>query len=346
MSNRISIDTRTIKPGDLFIPIKGPNFDGHDFIEEAKRKGAKVLDVKDGLKALQDLARKHRNKFKIPIIGITGSCGKTTTKEMLASILSQKYPVLKNEENLNNEIGVPLTLLKLRKKHRVAVIEMAIQKPGDMEELVEIVRPTHAIVTNVGEAHLEHMKSVKNTGREKQKIFRYAVHKPLSPARLKIDLPIPGKHNIKNAMAAAAMAKKLGCTKKQIMEGLKKFRPASKRMEIIKKNGITILNDCYNANPQSMRAALETLAEFKGRKTAVLGDMLELGSGAKKKHKEILAFAKKIGIDRVFTYGDNWPKKSPVKNIRPGDIILVKGSRGMKMENIVAGMAELADAHD
>lgn len=350
MVQDISIDTRTLKKGDLFIPIKGPNFDGHDYIDQAKNKGAKILDVKDGKKALQDLAKKHRDKFKIPIIGITGSCGKTTTKDMLASILSQKYPTLKNEENLNNEFGVPLTLLKLRKKHKAAVIEMAIQKPGDMDELVEIVRPTHAIVTNIGEAHIKYFKTKENIAKEKNKIYNFAEHKQLKPADIKgIKLPIPGKHNLYNAAAAAAMAKGLGCTKKQIKKGLESFKPSSKRMEIIKKNGITIINDTYNANPQSMKAAIETLSEFKGRKIAVLGDMLELGRITKKAHKEIEKFAKSKKIDQVIRVHQKQNKKDVIKRIkkiiRPHDIILIKGSRSMKMEEISARVVELADTY-
>lgn len=353
----ISIDTRTVKKGDLFIPIKGPSFDGRDFIEEAKKKGAKVLDTADGKKALQEMAKKHRDKFNIPIIGITGSCGKTTTKDMLHSILSQKFPTLKNEENLNNEFGVPLTLLKLGKKHKAAVIEMAVQKPGDMDEIVEIARPTHAIITNTGEAHIKYFKTKEKIAKEKNKIFKYAVHKPLKPLKIKgIKLPIPGKHNLENAALAAAMAKLLGCTSKQIKNGLEKFKPSGKRMDITKKNGITIINDTYNANPQSMRAALETLSGFNGRKIAVLGDMLELGSKAKQKHKAVLKYAKKTGIDIILTYGKNWPGKSfksreaaadyLKKIIRPHDIILIKGSRSMQMEQISAWVVELADTYD
>ncbi|NQU17497.1 MAG: hypothetical protein HQ564_05470 [Candidatus Saganbacteria bacterium] len=363
MSNRISIDTRTVKKGDLFIPIKGPNFDGHDFIEEAIKKGAQVLRAQDGKKALQDLAAKHRSKFGIPIIGITGSCGKTTTKDMLASILSQKYPTLKNEENLNNEIGVPLTLLKLRKKHKAAVIEMAVQKPGDMDELVEIVHPTHAIVTNIGEAHIKYFKTKDKIAEEKEKIFKYVVHKPLQPMELKelagIKLPIPGKHNLNNAAAAGTIAKLLGCTKRQIKSGLEKFKPSSKRMEIIKKNGITIINDTYNANPQSMKAALETLADFRGRKIAVLGDMLELGPITRTAHKRIQKFARKVGVDLIITVGkqskhrhgrmhfkNNKDAADYLKKIiRPHDIILIKGSRSLKMEKISARVVEMADTY-
>ena len=245
----ISIDSRTVKPGELFIPIKGPNFDGHDFIEEARKKGALVLNVKDGNKALQKLAKEQRTKFKIPIIGVTGSVGKTTTKDMLASILAQEKLTLKNEENYNNEIGVPLTLLKLNKKHKYAVIEMAMQGLGEIELLANIVRPNIAIITNIGEAHLEFLKNKKNVAKAKAEIFKYQTKKDfaiinaddeffgnlskaakqkskvvtfgiikkadITPKDLKgIKLPLPGQHNIYNALAAIAAAKLLGIKKK------------------------------------------------------------------------------------------------------------------------------------
>ncbi|MFC1495947.1 UDP-N-acetylmuramoyl-tripeptide--D-alanyl-D-alanine ligase [Candidatus Margulisiibacteriota bacterium] len=363
MSNRISIDTRTIKKGDLFIPIKGPNFDGHDFTKDALKKGARVLKVKNGKKALQEIAHKHRLKFDIPIIGITGSSGKTTTKDMLASILNEAYPTLKNNENFNNEIGVPLTLLEIKKKHKAAVIEMAVQRPGDMDELVKIVRPTHAIVTNIGDAHLKYFRSKKNTAREKNKILKFGAKKikPAAKKELKgIKLPLPGKHNEENALFAIAAAKSLGISKKKMKRGLEKFKPSSKRMDIIKKHGITIINDTYNANPQSMRAAMETITELRALNTehrtiAVLGDMLELGKKSKAKHKEVIDFAKRKKIDLVFTLGNQWPGKAfkdkskllaKLKTtIRSGDIILLKGSRSMKMETLHAAVVELADTY-
>lgn len=394
LNKNISIDTRTIQPGDLFIPIQGPKYDGRDFIPEARRKGATVLDVKEGLKTLQDLAAQHRSKFKIPVIGVTGSCGKTTTKDMIASILSQEFPTLKNEENFNNEIGVPLTLLKLTKRHKAAVIEIAMQRLGEIEELAKIVRPTVAVVTNIGEAHLEFLKTKKNVARAKAEIFRflrkedYAVinqddeyfehlksrvagHRSrvitfgilekadVTPKDLDgIRLPIPGEHNIYNALAAIAVAKILKIKRSSIKKGLEKFRPSSRRMEIINRSdGVKIINDTYNANPQSMKAALKVLSHlspvvsrpssFIPRRIAVLGDMLELGRRAKSAHQRILRFARDSKIDKVFTYGNLWPKsaaawknkKSLIKNlkkiIRPRDIILVKGSRGMKMEEVV-----------
>ncbi|MBI5698713.1 UDP-N-acetylmuramoyl-tripeptide--D-alanyl-D-alanine ligase [Candidatus Saganbacteria bacterium] len=381
----ISTDTRALKPGELFIPLKGKNFDGRKFLKKAPL----ALDVKDGLAALHKLAAFHRNKFKIPFIGVTGSVGKTTVKDMLSSILSQEMEVLKNEENLNNEIGVPLTLLKLNNKHKAAVIEMAMQGLGEIEELARIVKPHVAVITNIGEAHLKFLKTKRNIAKAKAEIFTYLKKgdfavinqddeffehlkqrvkgkgkrvmtfgilekAEVTPKDLMgIKLPVPGEHMIMDALAAIAAAKVLGVKNPSIKKGLEEFCPSSKRMQVIlKENGTKILNDTYNANPQSMAAALKVLADLPGRKIAVLGDMLELGKISKAAHRRIIRLARDLKIDRVYTLGKLWPKvTTPEKNrktllkklkkfIRPRDIILVKGSRGLKMENIVAAVVE------
>jgi len=380
----ISTDSRTVKAGEIFIPLVGPKFDGRKFIPEVVKKGALVLETKNGLKALQQLAAYHRSKFNIPVIGVTGSCGKTTTKDMLASILSQVKPTLKNEENFNNEIGVPLTLLKLTRKHKFAVIEMAMQKPGEIEELASIVRPTIAVVTNIGEAHLGFLKTKKNVARAKSEIFKHLPHNgwavinqddeyfehlkskvksqkskimtfgiieraDMTPRYLAgIELPVPGEHNVYNALAAIAAAKILKVKKTSVKKGLESFKPSSKRMHVIDRpDGIRIIDDTYNANPQSMSAALRTLAIMEGRKIAVMGDMLELGPKAKSAHRRVIKLSRELKIDKVYTYGDLWPgscrdKKRIIKNlkkiIRPRDIILVKGSRAMKMEEVVEAL--------
>ncbi len=384
----ISTDSRNIRKGELFIPLKGPKFDGRKFIPEVLAKGALVLDAPNGTKALQDLAAYHRNRFKIPVIGVTGSVGKTTTKDMIASILSQKMPTLKNEENFNNEIGVPLTLLRLTKKHRAAVIEMGMQGPGEIEISSRIARPTIAVITNIGEAHLKYLRSRRNIARAKSEIFKHvkkggwavinqddeyfehlkdqAVRRSLrvltfgilekadvTPKELEgIELPIPGEHNIYNALAGIAVAKIIKIGKDSIRAGLHNFSPSSKRMQVIirKKDKVKIINDTYNANPQSMAAALKTIAGMEGRKIAVLGEMYELGKQAAASHRKVLDLTKKLGIDAVFTYGTLWPKgptrypdkRSLVKKlnkfIRPRDTILVKGSRGTKMEEVVEAL--------
>jgi len=344
------------------------------------------------VKALQDLAAYHRNKLEIPIIGVTGSVGKTTTKDMIASILSRECKTLKNEENLNNEIGVPLTLLKLTDKHEAAVIEMAMQRLGEIALLAQIARPTISVVTNIGEAHLEFLKTRKNVARAKAEIFKYQKKKDFSvinaddeyfehlisntkcrnsniltfgilekanvtPKDLKgIKLPIPGEHNIYNALAATAVAKILKVKKMSIKKGLESFRPSSRRMEIIDRpDGIRIINDTYNANPQSMAAALKVLVSQSGRKIAVLGDMLELGPATRSAHKKIGRTARNLGIDLLISIGkhskemkadfhhpNNQSAIHKIKKIiRPGDAILVKASRGMHLEEVVEAIRNI-----
>ena len=307
---------------------------------------------------------------------------------MLASILAQEKLTLKNEENYNNEIGVPLTLLKLNKKHKYAVIEMAMQGLGEIELLANIVRPNIAIITNIGEAHLEFLKNKKNVAKAKAEIFKYQTKKDfaiinaddeffgnlskaakqkskvvtfgiikkadITPKDLKgIKLPLPGQHNIYNALAAIAAAKLLGIKKKSIKKGLETFKASSKRMDIFDHpNGIRIINDTYNANPQSMEAALKVLSIHQARKVAVLGDMFELGKKSIPAHKRIGKLARKLGVDEFITVGKlskNMKANHHFKNnqaaiiglkklILKGDAILIKGSRGMKMEEIVAGL--------
>ena len=388
----ISTDTRAIKPGDLFVPIKGPNYDGHDFIPEAIKKGGAVLEVKDGLKALQDLAAYHRSKFEFPVIGVTGSVGKTTTKDMLASILSQERKTLKNEENYNNEIGVPLSLLKLTGKHKAAVIEMAMQRLGEIAELARIAQPTISVVTNIGEAHLEFLKSKENVAKAKAEIFKYLkeddyavinqddeyfehlisnVRCPMSnvmtfgilekadvtPKDLAgIKLPVPGEHNIYNALTAIAVAKILKIKRSSIKHGLESFKPSSRRMEIIDRpDGVRIINDTYNANPQSMAAGLRVLAAQSGRKIAVLGDMYELGSIARSAHRRIGKLAKNLGTDILISIGkiskemkadfhfssNQSAVKKLKKIIHPGDTILAKASRGMHLEEVVEAIRKI-----
>ena len=383
----VSTDSRSVKPGELFIPIKGERFDGRKFMPEVLKKGALVLDVKDGLKALQTLAAYHRSKFNIPVIGVTGSVGKTTTKEMIAGILAREMPVLKNEENFNNEIGVPLTLLRLTKKHRAAVIEMGLQGLGEIELLARIARPTIAVVTNIGEAHLQYLKNKSNVARAKAEIFAFLGQKDaavinqddeyyehlkskvrsrkskvvsvgilemadVGPAELTgIKLPLPGEHNVYDALAAVAVAKILRIKPASIRAGLENFHPAGWRQEVINcGNETKIINDTYNANPQSMAAGLKVLCAIDrayGRRVAVLGEMLELGRAARPAHRRIFQLARELCVDKLFVFGRLWPararaekdKKTLIrklkKYLRPRDIILVKGSRGTRMEEVV-----------
>jgi UDP-N-acetylmuramoyl-tripeptide--D-alanyl-D-alanine ligase len=429
----ISIDSRKIKEGELFIAIKGERFDGHDFVPDAIKKGAwgalveraalekkfaslggirNILPVEDTLFALQEMSHMHRKKFTIPVVGITGSNGKTTTKEMLAGILKQKGPVLKNEGNLNNHIGVPLTLLKINATHRAAVVEMGMSAPGEIDMLARLVSPTIGVITNIGPAHLEFLGSLDmvaqakgelldNLGPEGTAVLN-ADDRYLGPLKNKLSgrivtfgienkadvqaadiqqgrdfmdfklaadnatvtvrLRAAGRHNVYNALAAAAAALGADMPLEAVKYGLEDFAPVAMRSEIKQLRGRTILADYYNANPASMEAALATLLSLKSGKkaVAVLGDMLELGTSSAAAHRAVGALAARLGVDVVITVGTS--SKHIAEGAReagmpgervyeaqtheeaaalvrklscPGDAVLVKGSRGMKMEKIL-----------
>ncbi len=439
----ISIDTRTLKKGNLFIAIKGPNFDGHDYLEEAFKKGASgavvelaraqhavpqqracppgrieaqpIILVTDTLTAFHDIANLHRKKMKAKIVAITGSSGKTTTKDMIASILSESGKTLKTFENFNNEIGVPLTLLAIEKHHKYAVIEMGMQGKGEIALLSKTCSPDTAVITNIGQAHLERLGSRRNIAKAKAEIFMHvnragvcvinadddyvnllaasATGKTFSfgiyqqaeymatdivesessvmfrlNGKTNITVPLPGIHNVYNALCAIAAARSLKIPLTKCVSGLKKFKPSSKRMDIFTHRGIKIINDTYNANPSSMKAAIKVLAAQSNakRKIAVLGDMFELGSISKNAHADIGKFAALQGFDYIFCVGKlssyifqavknkkpathlkhfTSPQKAASiikKTIKKGDCILFKASRGMKLEKIVQ---EIIDSH-
>jgi UDP-N-acetylmuramoyl-tripeptide--D-alanyl-D-alanine ligase len=429
----VSIDSRTIRANELFVAIKGDRFDGHDFVPEVMKRGAwgalvertalerrfsglgglkNILPVEDPLSALQEMALMHRRNFAVPVVGITGSNGKTTTKEMLARILKQKGPVLKNEGNLNNHIGVPLTLLKLNADHTAAVVEMGMSAPGEIAALARFIGPDVGVITNIGPAHLQFLKSMDRVAQAKGELFDHlksggtavlnaddhyfeTLKKKFSgrvlsfgiekksdvrasgirqernftdftiesdDSRANIRLRAVGKHNIYNALAAAGAALAVGMSIDAVKEGLNAFMPVAMRSELKQVNGRTIFADCYNANPASMEAALATLStlRFGGRVIAVLGDMLELGTAAVDAHRAIGATAARLGVDVVITLGPlakqmgagaieaGMPKDRVLeagsqaeaaalltKVSRPGDAVLIKGSRGMKMEKIL-----------
>jgi UDP-N-acetylmuramoyl-tripeptide--D-alanyl-D-alanine ligase len=429
----VSIDSRTIREGELFVAIKGDRFDGHDFVPEVMKRGAwgslvartvlenrssllgglkNVLPVEDTLTALQEMAYWHRRQFAIPVVGITGSNGKTTTKEMLAGILQQQGPVLKNEGNLNNHIGVPLTLLRLNASHTAAVVEMGMSAAGEIDLLARFVGPDVAVITNIGPAHLEFLRSLDLVAQAKGELFSHL--KPEGTAVLNADdryfdelkrkfsgrvlsfgmdrmsdmrashirqekgftdftirsdgsstnvrLRAVGRHNIYNALAAAAAALAVGMSLDVVKNGLESFLPSAMRSELRQVQGRTVLADCYNANPASMDAALATLISLKsgGRAIAVLGDMLELGTVTVDAHRAIGETVARLGVDLVITLGQlakhvgegaidaGMPKDRVLeagsqaeaaallkKLSRPGDTVLIKGSRGMKMEKIL-----------
>lgn len=424
----VSIDSRKLKTGDLFFAIKGENFDGHDFIDEVISKGAsavviekKYLEkfkdknyplvvVEDTTKALGELARIYRDKFDVKVIGLTGSNGKTTTKEMIAEILSQKFKTLKSEGNLNNNFGVPLNLFRLQKSHEVAVIEMGINHFGEMGALCEIANPDFGLVTNIGTAHIEFLKSREGIAEEKGKLFKYLIRKNgfgfinsdeklikeqakglkrkltfgfsskadvrgkiislnnLAQPVLKvtyrsksvvINLPTFGIHTAQNALSAAAVGLKFGVSLKKIKSALEAFKSYDKRMQVIEIDGYTIINDTYNASPESMKMAIQTMSMMKGyfQKVAVLGDMLELGEFSEKFHRELANYLKENGIQKVFFFGEftkssfeealklecdakHFDDKKQIadeikKTIPEGSLILLKGSRKMKMEEII-----------
>ncbi|MFH2013073.1 MAG: UDP-N-acetylmuramoyl-tripeptide--D-alanyl-D-alanine ligase [Pseudomonadota bacterium] len=430
--NNISTDSRTIKPRELFIALKGEHFDGHSFIHEVYEKGAggaivnkgflgkeglngerTTIEVEDTLRALGDIAHFWRMKHSIQIVGITGSNGKTTTKEMISSILGIHFNILKTEENFNNLIGLPLTLLRLSGKEDMAVLEMGTNTRYEIKRLSEISVPNVAVITNIGQAHLQGLLSVEEVGKEKGDLFRalkendFAIINEDDPIVLReateckcrkigfsitedsdimakdisidnsgkvsfrltnkdkdviINLPLNGAFNIYNALAAAGVAQALDVGLEIIKEGLERIKPMPGRMEIIKLDDYTIINDSYNANPSSMAQALKTLSGFKskGRTIAVLGDMLELGEFTKSAHIQIGNMVSELGIDYLFTLGNDSANIAMAafeggmneKNIyvekehqdvteklrtiiTKGDCVLVKGSRSMKMELIV-----------
>lgn len=423
----ISTDSRSIKRGDLFIAISGKKFDGNAFALEALKKGAKgivspkniagipngkvLIKVPDTMISLHDLALFYRKKMSAKIIGVTGSSGKTTTKDMIASILKQAGPTVKTEENFNNEIGVPLTIFKIRKRHKYAVIEMGMQEKGEISLLSKITEPDAAVITNIGKAHLKNFRDEKDIALSKSEIFDHMnkngavvlnaddkyfplINKKAELKRkysfglskkasvfptdlaesgdssafavkfkgslLKIKVPVPGAHNVYNALAAIALSKALGIGGNKISKGISNFRPSSRRTIIsYLRNGAKIINDSYNANPSSMKAALVMLSKqgkrAKNRRIAVIADMLELGKDSVREHKNIGRLASSLGIDIVVATGrlgrfyENkrssktkfyYAKNNDLladklkKIMRNGDIILLKASRGMKLDEV------------
>jgi UDP-N-acetylmuramoyl-tripeptide--D-alanyl-D-alanine ligase len=434
---RLCTDSREIGEGDLFVAIKGERMDGHDFVPAALKKGAVgalvqddyrlpalpqrpvLLGVPDTLLAYQQLAAHHRNRFQVPVVAVTGSNGKTTTKEMTADVLAQRWPVLRTEGNLNNRIGVPQTLFRLAPRHKAAVIEMGVDQVGQTARLCEIVRPTIGLITNIGPDHLEFFGTMDVSAQAKGELLEFLP--PEGSAVLNADdayfgylasrarcevlsfglsakaqvraerlalgsrqgtqfhLRLPGRgkpqpvsirvhglHNILNALAAAAVGHAMGLNPATIAEGLARFRPAAMRSQVLTVGGIRIINDCYNANPASMKAAIDLLIELGagGRSVAVLGDMLELGPSAPALHREVGAYLAEKGVahliacgplgkhladgaraagmagERVMHEPDAARAGAALQALaQEGDVVLVKASRGMKMEQAVDMLA-------
>lgn len=431
----VSTDSRAVAQGELFVALRGERFDGHDFVAAAAARGVGIFLVDDAwfaahplpagssavvvpdtLRALGDLAGWHRRRFKITVVAVTGSNGKTTTKEMLARILTQTGPGLKTEGNLNNLIGLPLTLLRLTGRERWAVLELGMSAFGEIDRLAEIAGPDVGIITNAFPAHLETLGSVEGVARAKGELFLrldpgawavYNVDDPLiskcptpsnvtrltfglrgaevSSASIKslgkrgesFTLRLPneeqpvvlsafGRHNVYNALAAAAAAHALGVPGETIRLGLEEFTPYDKRFQLEEFSGVVLIDDSYNANPASMAAALETLREVReeGRAAAVLGDMLELGPGTEAAHRELGRLAAGC-VERLYLLGEQARQvadgaigagfdpeallmaqdheelsRELLAWVQPGDCVLVKGSRGMRMERVAQAVRD------
>lgn len=437
---RICLDTRSLRPRDLFVAIRGERFDGHDFVQTALVRGAVgaivfdsydvslcaekplsrrirpvILGVPDPLYAYQQLAAYVRNRFHIPVVAVTGSNGKTTTKEMVASVMAHRWKILKTEGNFNNRLGVPQTMFRLNAKHQGAVIEMGVDNVGQTTRLCEIADPTIGIITNIGPDHLEFFGSMDVSAQAKAELldclpkngtailnaddsyYEYLAARarcrvvsfglsakadvramdlttdkgngtifhlllPGHARRTKVHIRVQGEHNVANALAAAAVGTVLGLSGSAIARGLSKFRPAAMRSQVSVYRGIKLIIDCYNANPASMIAAVQLLAQVKakGKKIAILGDMLELGPNATRMHEDVGEFVARQRIDQLMACGplaqhiakgaraagqnpssimkvsDAHVAASAIKGIaKPGDVVLIKASRGMRLELVV-----------
>jgi len=430
----VSINSRTLKPGELFFCIRGDRFDGHEFLNDAiekKAAGVVVSDhekldeslaqqagifavaVPDTLHALQELASYHRDQFSIHVIGVTGTNGKSTTKEMIASVMKMRYSTLKTEGNLNNHIGLPLTLLELKPSHEAAVIEMGMSAAGEIKRLADIAKPQIGVITNISQAHMIQLKTLKDIQAAKGELFQslnenstaivnaddplvYELAEQLRAGvitfgidneadvratdirpsedsgydftlnvldiAVAVHLPFLGRFNIYNALAAAAVGHALDISPAQIKTGLGAKHKLSQRGEAVRYGDIDVINDTYNANPQSMREAMQILKEraTDGRKFLIIGDMLELGEGEQSAHQQLGNEATEYGFDFLVTVGElaGLAGSSAVESgmtkdqvhcfdrhrmaaeflktvVQPGDCLLFKGSRGSHMETVL-----------
>ena len=424
---QVSTDSRNITPGCLFIPLEGERFDGHSFIQAALEAGAAgcltareresylpgrfYIKVRSTQRALWELARYYKKLFPIPFIAVTGSVGKTTTKDMTAAVLGARFRVHKTEGNFNNDIGVPLTLLRLEAQHEVCVVELGMDHAGEIDNLARLVEPDMALITNIGDAHIENLGSRENIFKAKCEIFPHLKRDGLAVlngddpllaslegtlaqrtvfvgegegldytardlssdgaghlfcrvktprSQFEANIPALGSHMIYPTLMAAAAAEALGMAPDEIVRGIGAFLPTKMRMNIVRcKGDIVILNDAYNANPQSMRAAAAVLGDAQGRrKVAVVGDMKELGPGSEQFHRAVGGYFAQSGADRLIAIGelarfmaegaqeaglaqaDYFPTLDAARNalsreVRAGVTILVKASRSMAFEKIV-----------
>lgn len=429
--SRISTDSRIIKKGEFFIALQGPNFNGNKFVNDAfgkkasgaivsSREGVKntgriLIEVRDTLKALQDIAHHHRMKFKIPVVAVTGSNGKTTVKDMIAHVLSAKYRVLKNEGTKNNQIGVPQTLLRLKGSHDICVLELGTNHRGEIRRLSRISRPSTAVITNIGPSHLEFLADLNGVYAAKKEIFDFMEKKRgiavingddrflgrlkdsrfrilrygfkegndfraevlsierqrlefILNGRTKFRLNLFGVHNIYNALAAIAVASHFGVNYESIRKALITYKPIYMRLNLKKVDGIDIIDDSYNSNPLSMKCALEVMKDYPAKaRWVVSADMLELGREGIRLHKMIGESIARSNVEGLLTFGKlskhtlEGARKSGMKNdrlwhcsdhsqiahilkkvLRKGDALLLKGSRGMRMETVIEELQKKA----
>lgn len=433
------IDSRQVEPGYLYIPIRGERVDGHRFIPDVFEKGALAvlseeplenpagpyIQVASSEQALKDIAEFYRSTLSIKIIGITGSVGKTSTKEMISAVLSQKYNVLKTEGNFNNEIGLPLTILRIRREHEVAVVEMGISEFGEMHRIAKVAKPDICVMTNIGQCHLENLIDRDGVLRAKSEIFDFlktdghivlngnddklitvqevkgvkpvfyyvedgTAKKADLPYEITADAienkglrglnanlhfpeevcqihePIPGIHNVYNACAAACVGRIMGLTNEEICQGIAHAKTIAGRTNLITLGEVLVIDDCYNANPVSMKASLDVLAQADGRKIAVLGDMGELGENEREMHYDVGKYAANTGVDILFccgTLSEELAKgaqrghtkvmyfadrekltQTLINFVEAGDTVLVKASHFMEFPKIVKALEEALEA--
>ena len=412
----VCIDSRKVEKGSMFAALKGERVDGHAYIAKAFELGAvcciaervpdgvsgEMIIVPDVAAALKVLAEAYRKRFDIPVIGIAGSVGKTTAKEMIASVLSQRFNVLKTEKNLNNELGVPLTIFRIEPEHEAAVIEMGISDFGEMTRLAKMVRPTMAVYTLIGHAHLEHLHDRHGVIRAKTEMLEFMpesgtvfmngdddllaafesrqekilfgtkenadiraenVHYNekmqlcctvvCGDRRIEVKTPAYGQHMVYAALEGAAVGIKMGLTDDEIVRGIWEYETVGRRANVVDTGYITLIDDCYNANPDSVKCGIESLVKNGGRKVCILGDMLEMGENKEKLHAGVGRYAAENGVDLILTVGElsrftseaaEIPKAHFSSNeeliaalpelIKPGDTVLVKASHSMKFDEI------------
>lgn len=426
----ITTDSRKVEEGGMFVPIVGERVDAHKFIPDVMSKGALVtlserplegadypyIQVKSSLQAVKDIAEFYLEGLRIPVVGITGSVGKTSTKEVIASVLKEKYNTLKTQGNFNNELGLPLTVFRLRDEHEIAVLEMGISDFGEMTRLAKIAKPDTSVITNIGTCHLENLGDRDGVLKAKTEVFAYVKEnghivlngdddklctvkeskgiKPvffgmsgdhpiyadeivshglkgstcrihLGEESFEVLVPMPGKHMVYNALAAAAVGKIYGLTLDEIRRGIESLEAVSGRFHMIETERFLIVDDCYNANPMSMKGSLDVLQDGEGRRVAILGDMGELGKDEIALHEQVGEHAGKCRIDVCICVGalskymaDKAKETNPALEViyvpdresllaglsgyvKDGDTILVKASHFMKFEEVVKALESM-----